>query len=90
MPIPAGEMRRLLEEERRLLGTDPWPNGFKKNKSNLGYYLVCPKINWKRSFYRYLYSNEELGCKSWIFKLWTYWSRPYYACLHLENPCQHA
>ncbi|MDF1590959.1 MAG: hypothetical protein P1P89_05530 [Desulfobacterales bacterium] len=27
--------RHLFEEERRLLGTDPWPNGFKKNRANL-------------------------------------------------------
>lgn len=27
--------RHLFEEERRLLGADPWPSGFKKNKSNL-------------------------------------------------------
>jgi len=24
-----------IEEERRLLGVDPWPNGFKQNRANL-------------------------------------------------------
>ena len=27
--------RHLFEEERHLLGIDPWPSGFKKNKTNL-------------------------------------------------------
>ncbi|TAK08796.1 hypothetical protein EPO44_02075 [bacterium] len=27
--------RHLFEEERRLLGEDPWPYGVKKNRANL-------------------------------------------------------
>jgi 4,5-dihydroxyphthalate decarboxylase len=27
--------RHLFEEERRLLGVDPWPHGYKKNRANL-------------------------------------------------------
>ena len=32
--------RHLFEEERRLLGSDPWANGFAKNQPNLDRFLA--------------------------------------------------